>query len=101
MRLIVAATCIRLSACTQFADLLAPTGGAQQTSETEESETCARSSELAVGMTPSQVLSSCERRPLRTSDIITREGKLDTIWVYRGNYLHFAGGKLERIQPAQ
>ena len=90
-----------VGACTQVADLLAPAGGAQQTSETEASETCAKSDELATGMTPAQVLSACARKPLRTSDIITRDGKLDTIWVYRGNYLHFADGKLERIQPAQ
>ena len=96
MRLLIAVLCIFLGACSLPLESLAPTA-----EQANESETCANLSELAIGMTTSQVLSSCERRPLRMSDIITRDGKMDTIWVYRGSYLHFAGGKLERIQPVQ
>jgi hypothetical protein len=99
MRLLIAVPCIFLGACSLPIESLAPT--ATQANEPEESETCASLSELAIGMTTSQVLSSCKRRPLRTSDIITRDGKMDTIWAYRGSYLHFTGGKLERIQPVQ
>jgi hypothetical protein len=99
MRLLIAVLCIFLGGCSLPIESLAPT--AKQANEPEESETCANLSELTIGMTTLQVLSSCERRPLRTSDIITRDGKMDTIWAYRGSYLHFASGKLERIQPVQ
>src|ERR1700741_5578991 len=99
MRLLIAAACICVGACALPVESLDP--ATQQANESQESETCAKLSELAIGMTTSQVQSSCERRPLRTSDIITRDGKMEPIWVYRGTYLHFVGGKLERVQPAQ
>ena len=99
MRLLIAAASIFLGACSLPIELLGRAD--QQRTSREEGETCAISDELAIGMTTSQVESSCERRPLRTSDVITRDGKMSTIWAYRGSYLYFLGGKLERIQPGQ
>ena len=99
MRLLIAAACVFLGACSLPVELLGPAD--QQRTSREEGETCAKLNELAIGMTTSQVESSCERRPLRTSDVITKDGKMSTIWAYRGSYLYFAGGKLERIQPIQ
>ena len=100
MRLLIAAASIFLGACS-LPDRIV---GTQPTSSAPVAKKERRAlilNELAIGMTTSQVESSCERRPLRTSDVITRDGKMSTIWAYRGSYLYFAGGKLERIQPVQ
>jgi hypothetical protein len=98
-RLLIVATCICLSACTRFVEPLvsAGLGEDEQTKQPEEKETCARLNELKIGMTASQVLSACERKPLRTSDIITRDGKKVIVWTYGGSYLHLAGDKLVQI----
>jgi hypothetical protein len=90
MRFLAAAMCLLLCACTQLAEQLT-------TPNEQEIETCAKLSEITIGMTTSQVLSSCERKPLRTSNIITGGGKQVEIWVYKGSYLHFVGGKVESI----
>ena len=96
MRLLAVAMCVSLCACSQVAEELT-TVRATQTSEQEENEKCAKLSEITIGMTTSQVLLSCERKPLRTSNIISGGGKQIEIWVYKGSYLHFVGDKLEQI----
>jgi hypothetical protein len=74
-RLLVAAL-LSLSACAQLAEPIISTGFEEDEQIKQlEGETCAKLKELRIGMTASQVLSACERRPLRTSDIITREEK--------------------------
>ena len=43
------------------------------------------------------VCANCERRPLRTSDVITRDGKKIAVWSYGSSYLHMADDKLIHI----
>jgi hypothetical protein len=97
-RLLVAAL-LCLSACTQLAEPLISTGleEEEQIKQPVQGETCAKLKELRVGMTASQVVSACERRPLRTSDIITRDGKKIAVWSYGSSYLHMADDKLIHI----
>ena len=99
MRLLIAAASIFLGACSLPVELLGPTD--QQRTGREEGETCANI--RRIGDWDDDIATSIvfERRPLRTSDVITRDGKMSTIWAYRGSYLYFLGGKLERIQPGQ
>jgi hypothetical protein len=111
-RTLIAATCICLSACTLPGELASTepsanpnsvelTRGTQQTNEPAEKKSCAKLSALQIGMTTSQVLLSCEREPLHTSEVIIRGGKKETIWAYWGSYLHFADGKLTSVQDVQ
>ena len=99
IRLLIAATCIWLGACARPLEMLESTNlrGDQQTSDLEGKDTCAKLKEVGIGMTTSQVLLACERKPRRTSDIITRDGKQVTVWSYDGSYLHFTDGKLVHI----
>ena len=115
MRLLAATKLICLSACAMclgacamrgepaFTDLSSnpnsiETSEAPETNAPKESESCAKLSELKIGMTASQALLSCERKPLRTSDAILRGGIKETTWAYEGSYLHFVDGKLKSIQ---
>ena len=101
MRLLIAATCICLSACAGSLEQLASTdseGENQQTNQPAvQGEACAKLSELKIGMTTSQVLSACGQRPIRTSDIITTGGKKIVVWVYRNSKLHLTDDKLVQI----
>jgi lipid A 4'-phosphatase len=114
LRSLIALACIYLGACTQSPRPLAPsdlnsdpyhtemTPGAGQTAEREQKEGCAKISELAVGMTTSQVISlSCEGRPFRTEEVVTKKGKHQIIWSYKGGYLEFENDKLARIRLVQ
>ena len=113
MRLVVAVTCVCLGACARPPEPPATTdlnsnpsyiemkGEAQQTTEREERERCAKINELKIGMTTSQVLLTCAGRPLRDSKVITRGGKMEMTWAYRDSYLHFVDGKLSNIKRLQ
>lgn len=65
---------------------------------TEESAGCAKLSELKIGMTMSQALLSCERKPVHVTDAIIRGGIKETVWTYAGVYLHFVDEKITTIQ---
>ena len=112
--LFIAIACVCFSACAQSPRLSSSsdlnsnqdypemTKGAQHAAEQEQKEWCAKISELAIGMTPSQVQSSsCEQAPLRTQEVITRQRKHLIIWTYKSGYLEFEDGKLARIRPIQ
>jgi hypothetical protein len=103
MRLLVVALCIGLGACAGSLEQLASTdqGGDQQANPPEQTETCEKLGELRIGMTTSQVLSVCGRRPLRTSDLVTRDGKKLTVWTYRKSYLHLSNDQLVQIIPIE
>jgi hypothetical protein len=103
MRLLIAVLCIGLSACAGSIEQLASTdpGGDQQANPPEQGEKCAKLGELRIGMTTSQVLSACGRRPLRTSDLITRDGKKLTVWTYGKSYLHLSNDQLVQIIPIE
>jgi hypothetical protein len=98
VRVFIVAISICLSACTRIIEPLV-SAGLSEDDQTKpiEKETCARLKELKVGMSESQVLSACERKPMRTSDIVTRDGKKVVVWTYSGAYLHLAGDKLVQI----
>jgi hypothetical protein len=99
--LLIAATCICLSACAGSREQLASTdseGGHQQTDQPAvKGEACAKLSELKIGMTTSQVLSACGQRPIRTSDIITGDRKKVVVWVYGNSKLNLTDDKLVQI----
>jgi hypothetical protein len=96
-RLLVAAL-LCLSGCTQLAEPLISAGLEEDEQiKQPEGEACAKVKELKIGMTASQVILACERRPLRTSDIITRDGKKIAVWSYGSSYLHLADDKLIQI----
>ena len=101
MRLLVAALCVCLSACVGSVDQLASTdseeGDRQTHQSTVQDELCANLSDLKIGMTTSQVLSACTQKPIRTSDLITRDGKKVVVWVYRNSKLQLVGDKLVQI----
>lgn len=91
MRLVVAVTCVCLGACARHPEpattdlnsnpsYIEMKGEAQQTTEREERERCAKINELKIGMTTSQVLLTCAGRPLRDSQVIVRGGKMETTW---------------------
>ena len=103
MRFLAVAIALCLGACVGQVESLAPTepGDVSQNREPGAEEGCAKLAELEIGMTTAQVLLSCEHQPIRTSNVITRDGKLQLTWVYKGSYLHFADGKLARIQNLQ
>src|SRR5262245_18591889 len=103
MRLLIVVICICLCACAGSVDQLASTnlGGDQQTNQPKQGETCAKLKVLRIGMTTSQVLSACERGPLRTSALITRDGKKITVWFYGSSYLHLTDEQLVNIIPLE
>ncbi len=68
---------------------------------TEESGGCAKLSELKIGMTMSEALLVCGRKPLRTSDAIVTGGIQEITWSYVGAYLHFVDGNLKSIQDVR
>src|SRR5262245_14935554 len=85
VRLLVAATCLCLSECAGSLEQFASTGSEEkeQTNQsTVQSGACAKLSELKIGMTPPQVLSAYGQRPIRTSDLITRDAKKVEVWIY-------------------
>jgi hypothetical protein len=57
----------------------------------------AKASELREGMTTAQILSVCGRKPQRTSDMITRDGKKLTVWVYGSTSLQLTDDKIIKI----
>ena len=64
----------------------------------ERGGVCAKASEVAIGMTSSQVLSLCERTADRTSEVITGGGRHLIIWAYKNGYFEFENGKLVRTR---
>ena len=103
IRLVVSTACLCLSACVGSVDQLASTNSdeGKESKEPKQLETCAKLSELQIGMPASQVLLACERRPLRTSDVITRDGKRVTIWVFGNGTFHIVDDKLVQIFSTQ
>src|SRR5262245_29998762 len=99
IRSLISAICLCLTACVGSVDQLASPGSGEdkESKEPEHVETCTNLSELRVGMTASQVLLLCERRPRRTSDIITRDRKKITVWVYGNSTFHMTDDKLVQI----
>ena len=101
VRLLIAATCMCLSACAGSLEQLASTDseeGHQKTNQPAvQGEECAKLSELKIRMTTSQVLSACGQRPIRTSDIITGDRKKLVVWVYGNSKLHLTDDKLVQI----
>ena len=96
-----AAICVGLSACGSVERLISTDPEAQQTDRPEDAETCENLKELRIGMTTSQVVSDCERKPLRTSDLITRDGKKITVLSYRKSNLQITDDKLIQIFPLE
>ena len=96
IRLFISVACVCLSACVGSVDQVASTGSDEdkENKKLEQLDTCAKLSELQIGMMTSQVLLACERRPRRTSDLITRDGKKVTVWAYGNGTLHMTDDKL-------
>ena len=87
---VIVATCMCLCACAQIIDHASTDAEtSQQASAPEQSTACAKATELEVGI--------AERRPQRTSDVITRDGKKVTVWVYGSMSLQLSDDKLIRI----
>ena len=99
IRLFISVACVCLSACAGSVDQLASTDldEDKENKKLEQLDTCAKLGELQIGMMTSQVLLACGRRPLRTSDLITRDGKKVTIWAYGNGTLNMTDDKLVRI----
>ena len=101
VRLLVAATCICLSACAGSLEQFASTGSEEKDQQTNQSTVqggaCAKLSELTIGMTIPQVLSACGRRPIRTSDLIARDAKKIEVWIYANSKLNLTDDKLVQI----
>jgi len=96
-RVLIAATCICLSACTDSLEKLASAdSGGKEQQPTGQGGACTKLSELKIGMTVSEVVSACGQKPTRTSDIIS-DGKKIEIWVYANSKLHLTEDKLVRI----
>ena len=95
----IVASCLCLCACAQIIDSTASTDTEtnQQAGVQDQGAGCAKVNELQVGMTSAQVLSICERRPQRTSDMITRDAKKLTVWVYGTTSIQLADDKIVRI----
>jgi len=95
MRLLIAATCICLGACSL--EKLAST-------DTEEKDhqsvalggVCIKLSELKIEMRASEVELACGQKPIRTEDIISGGKKIE-IWTYANAKLHLTADKLVRI----
>ena len=99
IRLFISVACVCLSACAGSVDQLASTDSDEdkENKKLEQLDTCAKLGELQIGMMTSQVLLACGRRPLRTSDLITRDGKKVTMWAYGNGTLNMTDDKLVRI----
>jgi hypothetical protein len=101
MRLLIAATCMCLSACAGSLEQFASTGSEDKDEQTNQSKVqggaCAKLSELKIGMTTPEVLSACGQRPIRTSDFITRNAKKVEVWIYANSKLHLTDDKLVQI----
>lgn len=93
----VVASCLCLCACAQIIDPPKETETSQQVGAQDQGAGCAKVNELQVGMTTEQILSICERRPQRTSDMITRDAKKLTVWVYGSTSIQLADDKIVRI----
>ena len=111
-RVLIAVTSICLSACARpgeftYTDLSSNPNSIEMTREAQETnkpkirESCAKLSELKIGMTMSEALLLCERKPLRITEAIIRGGKKEINWAYWGSYLHFVDGKLTSVQDLQ
>jgi hypothetical protein len=95
---VIVATCQCLCACTQIIDSASTdTATSQRAAGQEQGAGCAKASELREGMTTAQILSVCERKPQRTSDMITRDGKKLTVWVYGSTSLQLTDDKIIKI----
>jgi len=95
VRVLIAATCMCLSACGSI-EKLASTDSEEKDQPTEQGGACTKFSELKIGMTTREVASTCGQKPLRTSDVIS-DGKKIEIWIYANSALHLTGDKLVRI----
>jgi hypothetical protein len=100
-RLLIAATCICLSACAGSLEQLTSTGSGEKDEQTNQSTeqrgACSNLNELKIGMTIPQVLSVCGQRPIRTSDLITRDAKKVEVWIYANSKLQIEDDKLVQI----
>ena len=68
----------------------------QQPNQPTKGGACAKLSELKIGMTTAQVVSACGQRPIRTSDFITRDAKVE-VGVYTNSKLNLTDDKLVKI----
>ena len=93
----IVASCLCLCACAQIIDPPKETETSQQAGAADQGAGCAKVNELQVGMTTAEILSICERRPQRTSDMITRDAKKLTVWVYGSTSIQLADDKIVRI----
>ena len=96
IRVLIAATCIGLSACSSSLEKLESTDSEEKDQPKGQGGACTKLSELKIGMTASEVVSACGQKPTRTSDIISG-GKKTEIWVYANSKLHLTEDKLVRI----
>ena len=94
VRVLIAATCMCLSACSL--EKLASTDSEEKGQPTEQGGACTKLNELKIGMTTREIASECGQKPIRTSDVIS-DGKKIEIWVYANGTLHLTGDKLVRI----
>jgi hypothetical protein len=96
---VIVASSLCLCACAQIIDSTASTDTetSQQAGAQDQGVGCAKVNELQVGMTTAQILSICERRPQRTSDMITRDAKKLTVWIYGTTSIQLADDKIVRI----
>jgi hypothetical protein len=101
MRLCIAAGCICLSACAGSLEQVVSTDSEEKSQQTNQPTiqggACAKLSELKIGMTTAQVVSACGQRPIRTSDLITRDAKKVEVWVYTNSKLNLTDDKLVKI----
>ena len=101
MRLCIAAGCLCLSACAGSLEQVASTDSEEKSQQTNQPTiqvgACAKLSELKIGMTTAQVVSACGQRPIRTSDLITRDAKKVEVWVYTNSKLNLTDDKLVKI----
>jgi len=95
-RLFIAAACTLLSACAGSLEQLVSTDPekTQQPNQPTKGGACAKLSELKIGMTTAQAVSACGQRPIRTSDLITRDAKKVEVWVYTNSKLNLTDDKL-------
>jgi hypothetical protein len=75
---------------------IASTDSEEKDPPTGQGGACTKLSELKIGMATREVASACGQKPIRTSDVISDEKKIE-IWIYANSTLHLAGDKLVRI----
>lgn len=98
MRLLIVAAFLCLGACAETTPDL--NSNVDMTKEAQQAAgRCAKIAELTLGMTTSQVVSSCERTPQRTQEVIIKGGKHQILWSYTNGHLEFESDKLTRIRP--